>query len=196
MSNSSEADWPRLHGALHVTCAFLDRVGISYAVIGGIAVAVWGEPRATFDVDLVALTQSEQGDDLYAAIAAGSPFLSAPELLSLPPSTRILRAHLTGRQAAETSVILVDFIFLDPAFTRSVVDRRIRVQIEGVSIAVSSPEDLILIKLHAGRVKDIEDIKGILVHQRDFLDRLYVDQWAERLGCTHRWHEASRLFEE
>jgi hypothetical protein len=31
---------------------FLDRHGVSYAIIGGIAVQRWGEPRFTRDLDL------------------------------------------------------------------------------------------------------------------------------------------------
>ncbi len=47
----SPPDLAKLHTALNSVGDFLDRSGIPYAIAGGMAVAVWGEPRATFDVD-------------------------------------------------------------------------------------------------------------------------------------------------
>jgi hypothetical protein len=41
-----------LHDVLAPLVAILDRQRIAYAVIGGYAVAAWGELRATRDVDL------------------------------------------------------------------------------------------------------------------------------------------------
>lgn len=42
---------PREHAAaeLHL---FFQQLGVSYAIIGGVAVQIWGEPRFTQDVDL------------------------------------------------------------------------------------------------------------------------------------------------
>ena len=42
----------------------LGRSGISSAVIGGLAVGVWGEPRATRDVDLKVLLQRDEAPRL------------------------------------------------------------------------------------------------------------------------------------
>ena len=36
--------------ALRRLAAFLDRQQVPYVVIGGLAVAVWGDPRATLDI--------------------------------------------------------------------------------------------------------------------------------------------------
>lgn len=37
----------------------LDRLGLRYAVVGGLAVSAWGAPRATKDVDLYAELASD-----------------------------------------------------------------------------------------------------------------------------------------
>lgn len=42
----------RLLKALRRAVQFLEREGIPFVVVGGLANAVWGEPRATRDVDL------------------------------------------------------------------------------------------------------------------------------------------------
>jgi len=36
---------------------FLEREGVPYAILGGLAVQYWGEPRTTRDVDIIAMVQ-------------------------------------------------------------------------------------------------------------------------------------------
>lgn len=47
-----------------------------------------------------------------------------------------------------------------------------------------SPDDLILMKLKAGRPRDFEDTVGILAAQREGLDEAYLADWARRLGIA------------
>ncbi len=44
----------------------LDEAKIDYALVGGLAVAVWGAPRATQDIDL--LVRPESVDDIVATV--------------------------------------------------------------------------------------------------------------------------------
>jgi hypothetical protein len=39
--------------SLEDLCLFLDDVRIEYMLIGGLAVGIWGEPRATVDIDVL-----------------------------------------------------------------------------------------------------------------------------------------------
>ncbi|MGA2133897.1 MAG: hypothetical protein ABSH50_16505 [Bryobacteraceae bacterium] len=41
-----------LEGSLAEAADILDRLALAYMLIGGLAVAAWGEPRAILDVDL------------------------------------------------------------------------------------------------------------------------------------------------
>jgi len=34
-------------------CLFLDQAGIDYMLVGGLAVGIWGQPRATVDIDFL-----------------------------------------------------------------------------------------------------------------------------------------------
>jgi hypothetical protein len=43
---------PRVEVALFEGVAAVEELGLTHAVVGGLAVAVWGVPRATRDVDL------------------------------------------------------------------------------------------------------------------------------------------------
>ena len=64
----------RLQNSLH-------NVGILTVVIGGIAVAIWGNPRLTKDADLKVLLTREQAARLLAALTAEyRPLASDPEI--------------------------------------------------------------------------------------------------------------------
>jgi hypothetical protein len=58
----------------------LNDAGLSSIVIGGVAVAVWGEPRVTRDVDLKVLLGHDDAERLLAALV--------PEYVSLLPDAR------------------------------------------------------------------------------------------------------------
>jgi hypothetical protein len=89
------------------------------------------------------------------------------------------------------------FIAAQDAWTRRVVERRQRVEIdeEGTQVLVTSPEDIVLHKLvwyrEGGHVSDRQwrDALGVLQVQESLLDRDYLKEMAEDL-------EVSDLLEE
>jgi predicted nucleotidyltransferase len=50
------------------------------------------------------------------------------------------------------------------------LDRALRVDLGGVVVPVVSPEDLVAMKVLAGRRKDFEDIRGVLIERGERLD--------------------------
>jgi hypothetical protein len=59
--------------------------------------------------------------------------------------------------------------------------RRVREQFDDVPIWVVSAEDLVLLKLLAGRPRDLADVGDVMFTQGD-LDRDYLHRWAGELG--------------
>ena len=57
---------------LHDVTAFLESHGVEYALAGGLAVAVWGEPRTTYDIDFVVASTESQVDRLKALIESST----------------------------------------------------------------------------------------------------------------------------
>ena len=100
------------------------------------------------------------------------------------------RAHLIDRQSAEPAIILVDLLLLNTEFSGTLQARRVSMTIAGKQRWVCSAEDLIVLKLISGRVKDIEDVRGIRRIQHDAIDTAYIDDWAERLNCQENWRKA------
>lgn len=75
----------------------------------------------------------------------------------------------------------------DDPFDRSRFARRQRVEALGLSLAVSAPEDTILMKLHwaqqaGGSEKQVTDALRVFELQASTLDVAYLEEWADRLG--------------
>ena len=83
----------------------------------------------------------------------------------------------------------VDLVFsLEPSFDRTVLDRRRAVDLHGLTIWMSSPEDLILMKLRASRPRDFDDVVSIVKNPRLQLDCDYLWNWADQLGLQGELH--------
>jgi len=76
----------------------------------------------------------------------------------------------------------VDLLAPRDAHDRATLTRRRLIPVADFSVWTCSPEDLILLKLKAGRPQDFEDVLGIVRHQRASLAHEYLRQWADRLG--------------
>jgi len=122
-------DLSKLQGALTTVDEFLDSNQIPYAVAGGMAVAVWGEPRATFDVDVAVAAEVADEESLLAAIRSEGTFLMEPQTLPMPPEMKIVRAHLLDKTGAEPEIILVDFLLLPKDFAVSLQKRRVQMHL-------------------------------------------------------------------
>jgi len=96
--------------------------------------------------------------------------------------------HLSRIDYAGVPVDLLDATI---PFFREVVERAREEDIQGVRMRIASPEDLVVLKMIAGREDDLRDIRGILATQGDALDLGRI-----RLGIAACCEEArAELFE-
>jgi hypothetical protein len=140
-----------------------------------VAVAFHSEPRLTQDIDAVALTNEE---DLEALISAGAPFgieSRIPDAVDFARRARILLLH-----HRPTGVDLdVSLGALD--FEIEMIDRAEMRQVGGISIPIITAEDLIIMKLIAGRRQDLADIERVM-EANPGLDVARVRRWTEWFG--------------
>jgi hypothetical protein len=151
------------------------------AVMGGISVAVWEQVRATQDVDLL-LGASDKDVDLVLqklAQAKIRPKRQPPVIVI--GETRILQCLYEPPDCFID--IQVDLLFADSAFHRTALTRRSPALLPGLDqeIAVVSCEDLILMKLVAGRILDRVDAAALLRANRVGLDLVYLLDWSDKL---------------
>jgi len=163
-----------------------DTLGIRYVVGGSLASSVYGIPRATQDVDLVADLQLTHVDSVMSALA--NEFYIDADMIrdAIARCASFNVIHLATMFKADV------FIQKNDAWSRGEIARARIEQLdtpEGqVTICFASPEDTLLHKLVwyklGNQVSDRQwsDILGILNVQGSGLDHAYLDQWAPLLN--------------
>jgi hypothetical protein len=168
-------DLPALARAAAHLLRYLDTLKRPACVIGGVAVARWGEPRATQDVDLTVLTEfGEEEQVLRELLAEFASRIHSPERFAV--ANRIALLTLPGGINADVS-------FASFPFEREAIERSSPWAIaENVQIRTCSSEDLIVYKLVAARPGDIQDIIRIVQRQKHKLDVDRVRGWGRQFA--------------
>jgi hypothetical protein len=149
---------------------------MEYAVIGGLASSAWGEPRVTADVDLVATTDVAGGLQLVQSLGESAfvPLFPGVEEVVARSFILPLRHRQTG--------IKVDIAIGMSGFERQVTKRAKLIMVGDREIAFATAEDVLIMKVLAGRPRDLEDARGIAGTRRDQLDWNYCLEVAQQLS--------------
>ncbi len=178
-------DLPR---ALRACVALLERMGLPYAVMGGLAVRVYGIPRATYDIDITVAIERDRLAELYEALTALGytvPELYASGWVDQVAGMPVVKARLFNH----TGGLDLDLFLAETPYQRQLLARRVRAEVDGSTVWLVSPEDLILLKLVANRPRDQGDVADIFFVQGQ-LDEPYLRHWAGELGVTDRLDRA------
>ena len=148
----------------------LDEAGIQSMVIGGLAIAVWGKVRFTKDADLKVALSRVEASRLIASLPAEYQFLSEQPEQTLKQLGFVFLKDASG--------VRIDLLLAEMGFDQHAMTRKHLVEVQpGLKIFVCSPEDLIIYKLISTRVRDHEDVRGIIQHQHQTLDDQYIEDW-------------------
>ena len=142
-----------LFDELMALAAELARSDVAYALVGGLAVAVWGAPRATRDIDLLVRADALPGA-LEAAERCGF------DLRALPMRFRDGMQLQRVSRAAAGQLLTVDFIMATEELEPVWQSRR-ELQTETGALWVVSREALIQMKVAAGRPQDLADVEKL-----------------------------------
>lgn len=147
----------------------LNRHGVDFVVIGGIAVLAHGNPRATFDLDLVASHAGQNLRRLAAALDELDAELAGVDahLLDVDPTNPDDLAN-GANWTMHTDAGKLDFLSEVPGGRsyEEIRQRSVEVEGEGMSFRVVGLDDLIRMKRAAGRQKDLADIAALQRHER------------------------------
>jgi hypothetical protein len=148
---------------------------IPFAVIGGIAVSVRGEPRFTADIDAVIGIDIDRALALLAGLERSSFAPLFAEAADVVKKSFIL--PLRHRQTR----IKVDLAVGLTGFERKLIVRAQSVDFGAVRVPVATSEDLLIMKVLAGRPRDLEDARRIAMRGGMGLDWHYVLEVGEEL---------------
>ena len=168
---------PSYLAALSMFAQALPKPGPDYCLIGALALGVWGAVRATQDIDFLIMLDDDSRDALMSSLS-GAGFQVDTRWTDLNPMAKDSFVRLIFGPHA------VDLMLARDAFHREALVRRRRIALEGLTIEVASAEDLMLLKLRAGRDQDFVDVVGVAARQGAALDLPYLRAWAGRLGIT------------
>jgi len=170
-------------------CTFLEDNRIPYAVLGGLALQHWGEPRTTQDVDIVVVVPSNQEDDLLqATLRRFRPRME--DALSFAKRYRMLLI-------ATSNDVPIDIALGIPGYEEQALRRSSAVSFVGLApIRILSAEDLIIHKCVAARPRDVEDVERVLIRQRVNLDLRYIRSWLRDFAAIIEAHDPRAVFED
>jgi hypothetical protein len=154
----------------------LNQCSVPFMVVGSVASSYHGEPRVSYDIDLVIDATAEQVEQFVASF--GPPFYVSD-----------IAARQAVRRRGMFNVIhpecrcKVDLILLkDRDFARSQFERRMPALVWGVTTEVASAGDTILAKLswsrRGGSERQFRDAVGVAFAQSGKLDTAYLWRWA------------------
>jgi hypothetical protein len=160
--------------------------GIDALVYGGLALAMYGEPRETRDADLV---------------VAGVSITAARDALMTTGLTTVIAFSGTtfgGLSISRLTLIgggklnMVDLITPRSArFANAIMQRALRGTLEGQELSVVCPEDFVLLKVLSTRDKDLEDARTVVAALRGRLDEQLIRDEAARLAAELPEHDVS-----
>lgn len=125
-------------------------------IVGGIAASILGRPRATRDIDALAVARDDQWTQLLGSSEAHGIVPRIENPLEFARRTRVLLLRHTE------SGIDVDIILSGLPFEAEAVSRATAHDLSGVRVRLPQVEDLLIMKAIAHRPQDLRDIEGLL----------------------------------
>jgi len=157
----------QIEEALAEIATILEELRIPYMLIGGMAVSLWGEPRATLDLDFSLWVEADAFEATLAALCQRLPALSEHPL-AFAARTRVL-------PATSSNGVRIDLVFASLPPEKKAIARAQPKEVAGKTVMVAAVEDLVLMKLISEREKDWDDARRLLRRFRRSIDRRYLE---------------------
>ena len=156
---------------LHKIARSLDEKNIPYMIIGGQAVLLYGSPRLTRDIDITLGVDTDKF--LLINEICGELGLN---ILPENPEDFVKETKVLPADEPE-SRMRIDFIFSFSPYETQAMQRTQNQIINDYPIKFASCEDVIIHKMIAARAIDLEDVKNILIKNKNSIDLEYIKQW-------------------
>ena len=178
----------------------LERAGVEAAAYGGLALAVYGEPRETKDADLAVAGGVSAAQGEAALRAAGFDVILAFDRMRFGGQ---LVSRLTLIGGAAGSLNTADLV--EPRSSRyahEVLARSLTGSLRQEPLRVVSPEDFVVLKILATRERDLEDAVTVVRSLATRIDMKLIERELEALAIEisdhdvkGRWQRAQSRFD-
>jgi predicted nucleotidyltransferase len=148
---------------------------VKVAFMGGMAVSAYGFPRATYDIDAVMFIEEKKLNLFLSELhKRGFSYDKKNPVKIIQGKPFITLTYLKSK-------VYIDLFLARDEFSKQVLLRTRKFKLNRMKINLVSPEDLILIKLQAGRERDLDDVRAILSENVSKLDFNYLRNQARKL---------------
>ncbi len=139
-------------------------------VIGGQAVLLYGEPRLTRDIDITLGIGVEELGKVKKVLRTTGLKILVKQDKEFVAKTLVLPA------LDKQSGIRIDFTFSYSFYERQAIERAKEVKLGRTPVRFASLEDLLIHKVIAGRPRDFEDVRSVLLKNPRY-DSRYIQKW-------------------
>ena len=146
----------------------LNREGVRYLVVGGVAVVLHGHLRSTADLDLVIQLSEENASRAVKALGALGYRPRVPVSIEQFAKEEIRKGWIKDKGLTVFSLwhpqrplIEVDLFVAEPFDFDEAYQRALEIELNHTSITVVSLKDLLALKRSANRPQDIADIEAL-----------------------------------
>jgi hypothetical protein len=130
---------------------------VKYLVVGGYAVSLHAQPRATKDLDLFIKADRANAKKIYAALTSFGALIASITTDDLADAAKFVRF---GREPVAVDILpAIDGVKFDEAWKRRV--EKVIDPESGLAAFFISKDDLIATKLASGRLRDLADVEEI-----------------------------------
>jgi hypothetical protein len=174
---------------LRALAPVLEGFGGLWYVFGAQAVMIWGRPRLTGDVDVTVHLEPDDPGALVAGMRTAGFDLRVEDADDFVRRTRVLPfVH-------RPTDMPLDVVLAGPGLEEEFAREAVQVSVEGTSVPFISPVDLVVTKILAGRPKDLEDVRGLILAQGDDLDLARVRTRLSQIEQALDQSDLTPLFE-
>lgn len=174
---------------LKIVVEKLGSAGIQYMITGSVAANFYTTPRMTRDIDIV-INIREKDAEKVLLLFLGDFYIDKDILREAIQQRGIFNIiHNEG-------IVKVDFIIRkDTEYRKTEFDRRCSIVFAGLTLYVTSPEDLILSKIcwMKETMSEIQMRDVINLLRAEGLDMDYIEEWIGRLGLEEIFKKAKDI---
>ncbi len=168
--NATRAPDPVTEAATRAS-AELTELGARFALVGGLAVSVWGEPRYTRDVDLaVAVERDDEAEQLVYELGA-----RGYEVVTIIEQTKPKRLATARLRRAEDRAVFIDLLFASSGIERELAAAAVRID-----------------DVPVGRVGHLLALKVLSESERRLQDRIDIQELA-KVATEEDWRTAEAM---
>lgn len=149
----------------------LSELGAPFALVGGLAVSVWAEPRYTRDVDLaVGVALDEEAERLVRELSTRNY-----EIVTIIEQTRTSRLATARLRRAEDRSVFIDLLFASSGIERELTAAAVRID-----------------DVPVGPVGHLLALKVLSESARRLQDRIDIQELA-KVATAEDWHVAEAM---